>query len=255
MVELSIIFPAYNEAERIAPTLRSFNNYLSAKKVTYEILVVDDGSTDNTVNLVRSLQTEIPNLQVIAQAQNQGKGAAVRTGMLQAKGKILLFSDADGSTPVEEINKLLSDLQAGTADIAIGSRYLAGAEIDKAQPKFRVVWSRFANQIVQRVLLPGIVDPHCGFKAFTAEAAEKIFPLCKVNEWSFDLEVLAYARSLNLRIAEFPVKWTNDERSKGRISQLPKEILNLYRIKKRQRYSNKTSRRRKLARFFAKQEF
>ena len=247
MTELSIIFPAYNEAERIGPTLRSFNNYLATKDLSYEILVVDDGSTDHTVELVEALKTEIPALKVIKQPQNKGKGCAVRTGMLYAQGKIRLFSDADGSTPIEEIDKLLAPLQAGIADIAIGSRYLEGAEIDKAQPKFRVVWSRFANQIVQKVLLPGIVDPHCGFKAFTAEATEKIFPLCKVNEWSFDLEVLALARTLHLRIAEFPVKWTNDERSKGHISQLPKEIINLYRIKKRQRHNRRQTRQQLVA--------
>lgn len=242
MKDLSIIFPAYNEAERISPTLRLFNQYLETKGMTYEILVVDDGSTDNTVALVQSLRAEIPTLEVVAMPQNKGKGWAVRTGMLQAQGKIRLFSDADGSTPVEEIDKLLAPLLAGSADIAIGSRYLDGAEIAKAQPKFRVVWSRLANQVVQKILLPGIVDPHCGFKAFTAAAAEKVFPLCQVNEWSFDLEVLALARSFNLQLAEIPVKWANDERSKGRISQLPKEIINLYRIRRRQRHSRRQTR-------------
>jgi len=231
MVDISIIFPAYNEAERIGPTLKFFNNYLASKHISYEIIVVDDGSTDDTVKLVQSQQAEIPKLFVVALPRNKGKGYAIRAGMLSASGRIRLFSDADGSTPVEELDKLLEPLKTGKADIVIGSRYLARSEINKAQPFMRIVWSRFANRIVQKILLPGIVDPHCGFKAFRAEAALKIFPQCQINEWSFDLEVLALARSLNLRIKEVPVKWANDDRSKGRIDQLPKEVYNLYRIK------------------------
>ena len=231
MVDVSIIFPAYNEAERIGPTLQLFNSYLAQKGFSYEIIVVDDGSTDSTVKLIESLQTEMPNLWVVALPQNKGKGYAIRIGMLRANGRIRLFSDADGSTPVEEIDKLLKPLQAGEAEIAIGSRYLEESEVNKAQPLIRIVWSRLANQVVQRILLPGIIDPHCGFKAFRAEAAVKIFSQCRINEWSFDLEVLALARSLNLNIKEIPVKWANDERSKGHLSQLPREVYNLYKIK------------------------
>jgi len=239
MKNISIIFPAYNEAERIGPTLKSFHNYLTAKNVTFEIIVVDDGSTDNTIKYVESLQQEIPNLIVIPSEKNSGKGHAVRIGMLAAQGNIRLFSDADGSTPVEEMAKVLEPLVLETADISIGSRYLALSEIAHAQPYFRRVWSRFANRVVQKILLPGIVDPHCGFKAFTAEAATKIFSQCKIDEWSFDLEVLTLARSLHFRINEIPVKWANDERSKGRISHLPREISNLYSIRKRLHKQNK----------------
>lgn len=232
MKDISIIFPACNEAERIGATLIAFHNYLTQTNFTYEILVVDDGSSDNTVVLVQSLQTEIPNLKVLVLPENKGKGAAVRAGMLHAIGKIRVFSDADGSTPVEEIPKLLMALKSNQTDIAIGSRYLEGSEVEKAQPLARVVWSRLANGIVQKILLPGIADPHCGFKAFSADAAEKIFSRCQINEWSFDLEVLALARSLGFKISEVPVKWANDERSKGRISQVPREIANVYKIKR-----------------------
>jgi glycosyltransferase involved in cell wall biosynthesis len=229
-MDLSIIFPAYNEAERIGPTLKLFSNYLSAKGFSYEIIVVDDGSTDHTIQHIESLQ--IPNCKVIPSVENKGKGHAVRIGMLAAKGKIRVFSDADGSTPIEEIDKLLAPLNSGDADIAIGSRYLENSEVTKAQPFMRVVWSRFTNKIMQRILLPGIADPHCGFKAFRAEAAEKIFPQCKINEWSFDLEVLSLAQSLGFTIKEIPVKWANDERSKGKFRQLPKEVYNVYKIRK-----------------------
>lgn len=233
MVDISVIFPAFNEAERIGPTLTLFNNYLAQKEISYEIIVVDDGSTDNTIKLVQTMQTEMPNLQVIALPKNKGKGNAIRAGMLNAQGHIRLFSDADGSTPVKEIDKLLTPLKTGEADIAIGSRYLESSEVNKAQPFIRIVWSRFANRVVQKILLPGIEDPHCGFKAFSAEAAVKIFSQCKIKEWSFDLEVLALAQALDFKIKEIPVKWANDERSKGRASQVPKEVYNLYRIKQR----------------------
>jgi dolichyl-phosphate beta-glucosyltransferase len=233
MVGISIIFPAYNEAERIGPTIISFNNYLAVKGVSYEMIVVDDGSTDGTVQFVRNLKMTIPELTVLPLPTNKGKGYAVRMGMLHANGAIRVFSDADGSTPVEEMAKLLEPLLQNETDICIGSRYLDQSEITQAQPFFRRVWSRFANRIVQLILLPGIVDPHCGFKAFKADSAIRIFSHCTVNEWSFDLEVLALARARGLRIKELPVKWSNDDRSKGQLSHLPKEVYNLYRIKKR----------------------
>ncbi len=231
-MNLSIVIPAYNEAERITPTLRQFHQYLTILNIPFEILVVDDGSTDDTVAVVKALQQDMPQLAVLPLPVNQGKGNAVRQGMLAARGSVRLFSDADGSTPIEEIDKLLHTLERGDTDIAIGSRYMEGAEVLKAQPKFRVVWSRLTNKLVQRMLLPGIADPHCGFKAFTAEAARTVFQHCTVDGWSFDLEALAIARKLNMKITEVPVKWANDERSKGRISQMPKEIWSFWRIRR-----------------------
>jgi dolichyl-phosphate beta-glucosyltransferase len=233
LVELSIIFPAYNEAERILPTLRSFYNYFSKKNLTFEILVVDDGSTDSTVRCVEELKREIQNIRIIRSPENRGKGHAVRVGMLEATGSIRIFSDADGSTPVEESEKLLKPLLENKADVVIGSRYLPGSLIVQKQPYFRRLWSRLSNLIVQRILLPGIGDPHCGFKAFSAEAAEKIFSKSTVDEWSFDLEILAFANKFSFRIQEVPVEWANDGRSKGRLSHLPTEIANVVRIKKR----------------------
>lgn len=233
MVDLSIIFPAYNESKRIGKTIKSFNEFISNKDLSYEFIIVDDGSTDNTSEFLNSLHDKIPNLRVITMPQNKGKGAAVREGMLAANGEIRLFSDADGSTPIEELDKLLTPLISQDCDIAIGSRYLDNSNIAKKQPFYRRVWSRLANRIIQKTLLPGIVDPHCGFKAFKSEAAIAIFNESKVNEWSFDLEVLALAKSMKYKVAEIPVKWAHDEQSKGKLSHLPKEILNVYRIKKR----------------------
>jgi glycosyltransferase involved in cell wall biosynthesis len=229
---LSVVIPAYNEAERIAPTIRQFHDWLSAKKMQFEILVADDGSTDNTLAVVTAMQHHLPSLSVLALPGNRGKGNAVRQGMLAAKGDIRVFTDADGSTPARDLDKLLQPLLDGLADIAIGSRYLATSQVLKAQPKFRVVWSRLTNKLVQRMLLPGIVDPHCGFKAFTAEAAQQVFNECNIDGWSFDLEALSIARKQNLKITEVPVQWANDERSKGKLSHLPRELYSFYKIKK-----------------------
>jgi dolichyl-phosphate beta-glucosyltransferase len=232
MMDLSIIIPAFNEEKRISNTLVSFHHYLQAKHEKYEIIVVDDGSSDKTVQTLKVLQLTIPNIRIIQLPENKGKGAAVKAGMLAAKGTIRIFSDADGATPIEELDKLLEPILRGETEIAIGSRYHADADVQKKQPLYRVIWSRLANRIVQRLLLPGIFDPHCGFKAFTSEAADALFSKSRISEWSFDVEVLAIAQKMNYGILEIPVKWRHDERSKGRISQLPKEIKNVYRIKK-----------------------
>lgn len=232
MIELSIIIPAYNEEERITDTLNSFHEYMSKKPISYELLIVDDGSSDKTIEVVEKLKSSISNLRLIALPENKGKGAAVREGMLAAKGEIRLFSDADGATPIEELDKVIRPIQEKQSDISIGSRYHKTSDVQKKQPLYRVIWSRLANKIIQRMLLPGVVDPHCGFKAFSSEAANAIFRLSKINEWSFDLEVLALAKNMNYRMAEIPVKWVHDDRSKGRLSQLPTEIKNVYRIKK-----------------------
>lgn len=232
MIDLSIVIPAYNEEARITDTIKSFVSFLSQKTISYELIVVDDGSSDKTIEVVEDLGSTISNLRVIALTENKGKGAAVREGMLAAKGETRLFSDADGATPIEELDKVIQPLLEKKSDISIGSRYHETSEVQKKQPFYRVVWSRFANKIIQRILLPGVVDPHCGFKAFTSDAANALFNLSKINEWSFDLEILALAKKMNYRMSEIPVKWIHDERSKGRLSQLPTEIKNVYRIKK-----------------------
>ncbi len=237
-MELSLIIPAFNEAQRIAPTLRRFHRFLAARPASFEILVVDDGSTDHTVALVAALADELPGLRVLCSPANRGKGHAVRLGMLAAGGRVRLFSDADGSTSIEELDALLLALAEG-ADVAIGSRYLAGSRVTRPQPWFRRAWSRLVNRVVQRTLLPGVADTHCGFKAFTAAAAAHIFGACTINGWSFDLEVLARARALGLRIREVPVRWENDERSKARLRQLPREFRHVYRLRRQLRQAEK----------------
>lgn len=234
MLDLSIVIPAYNEAERIAPTLQQLHQYLTARPWSYEIIVVDDGSADDTASVVQSLIPITPHLRLVHYGANKGKGYAVRTGMLAAQGSIRLFADADGSTPFSELSRLLPVIQQGTA-IAIGSRYLPGSAVVQQQPALRVAWSRLVNRLMQRTILPGILDTHCGFKAFTDEAAIAVFSRCSVNGWSFDLEALAIARSLGFTISEVPVTWSNDARSKARLRHLPAELRAVYRIRRRVR--------------------
>jgi glycosyltransferase involved in cell wall biosynthesis len=236
MKNLSIIIPVYNEQERIQPTIEEFNEVLTQLKRPFEILVVDDGSTDETAALIKTLAEKIPSLSLIPSVGNFGKGHAVRRGMLVATGEIRLFADADGSTPAHEIIRFIEPLDNNQADVVIGTRYHHDSIIDKSQPNYRVVWSRFANRVVQKVLLPGIADPNCGFKAFDGMIAQQLFEKCQTNEWSFDLEILALARKSNFRLSEIPVRWKNDERSKGRITDLPAEIRNLFRIKRRMKH-------------------
>ena len=233
-----MIIPAFNEAQRIGPTLQRVHQFLATRPTNFEIIVVDDGSTDETVALVTAMVGERKELRLIRSPTNRGKGYAVRLGMQAATGRIRLFSDADGSTPIEELDKLLQALTEG-ADIAIGSRYLASSLITRPQPRLRLVWSRLVNRVVQQLLLPGVIDPHCGFKAFTAAAVEQIFTACTVDGWSFDLEVLAKARTQGLHIQEVPVRWENDDRSKARIWHLPREFQQVYRISKQLHHAEK----------------
>lgn len=213
-MELSIIIPAFNEEKRIEPTLRSLSRFLRGLGLRYEILVVDDGSTDGTVALTERLGADIPHLRCLPCAENRGKGHAVRVGMLAAGGEVRVMYDADGSMPVAELPKILAPIFTGHADIAIGSRYSHGALTEAAQPWWRVAWSRIANRIVRRSLVQGIRDTQCGFKAFSAEAARAVFSRATIDGWAFDLEALALASRLGFSIVERGVVWRDDERSK-----------------------------------------
>jgi dolichyl-phosphate beta-glucosyltransferase len=213
-VDLSIIVPAYNEEHRLPPTLDRLHAFLSAQRLRYEIVIVDDGSKDKTCDVVEAAMTRIPNLRLVRQLPNRGKGAAVRRGMLAARGQIRVMCDADCSMPPEQLPRLLAPLVACKAEIAIGSRYADGAKTDVKQPFYRVLWSRLANKVIQRSLVPGIRDTQCGFKAFTAEAARDLFKRGKIDGWAFDLEILALARRRGFAIEEVGVEWMDDNRSR-----------------------------------------
>lgn len=213
-VDLSIVVPAYNEEHRIAPTLDRLHAFLSAQPLRYEIVVVDDGSRDETCAVVEQAASRIANLRLVRQSPNAGKGAAVRRGMLAARGQIRVMCDADCSMPPEELPRLLAPIIACTAEISIGSRYAEGARTDVKQPLYRVLWSRLCNKVIQRSLVPGIRDTQCGFKAFTAEAARDLFKRATIDGWAFDLEVLALARRRGFAIAEVGIEWKDDDRSR-----------------------------------------
>lgn len=213
-VDLSIVVPAYNEELRIPPTLARLHAFLATQPLRYEIVVVDDGSKDNTCGVVTDAMATIPNLRLVRQTPNRGKGAAVRRGMLAARGQIRVMCDADGSMPPEELPKLLAPIVACKAEIAIGSRYVDGAKTDVKQPFYRVLWSRLCNRVIQKSLVPGVRDTQCGFKAFTAEAARDLFRYGRIDGWAFDLEILALARRRGFSIAEIGVEWKDDGRSR-----------------------------------------
>jgi dolichyl-phosphate beta-glucosyltransferase len=237
---LSIIIPAYNEAERLPLTLVDIDRYLRREKFSYEILVVNDGSTDKTAEIVKKMTPVIKNLKLIDNEVNRGKGAVVRQGMLLAGGKYRLFTDADNSTSVDQFNKMIPYFPAkGKSasggeegyDVIIGSRAIKGSLLAPPQPIYRQIPGRIGNLIIQLLLLPGIWDTQCGFKAFTAEAAEKIFSIMKITKWGFDIEALALAKHLGFRIKEIPVRWVNDPLSHVRASAYLQVLLETFKIR------------------------
>jgi dolichyl-phosphate beta-glucosyltransferase len=213
-VDLSIVVPAYNEALRITPTLERLHAFLQRQPLRYEIVVVDDGSRDNTCDVVTALTSRVANLRLVKQSPNRGKGAAVRAGMLAANGQIRVMCDADGSMPAEMLPRILAPITSCRAAIAIGSRYAPGAHTDQHQPWYRVAWSRLCNKIIQRSLVPGVRDTQCGFKAFTAETARELFSVARIDGWAFDLEILALAKRRGLIVEEVGVEWADDGRSR-----------------------------------------
>jgi len=203
---LSVVIPAFNEERRLPATLARVQAYLGARGAAYEILVVDDGSSDGTAVVARSLGGSVSLLRHDA---NRGKGHAVRAGMLAAAGELRLMTDADLSTPIEELERLEAGIAKGF-DVAIGSRAIEGARIEVHQPAYREAMGRLFNRLVQALLLPGLHDTQCGFKLWTAEAASAAFAACRLDGFSFDVESLYVARRRGLRVVELPVVWRND---------------------------------------------
>ncbi|HUI46781.1 MAG TPA: glycosyltransferase [Nitrospirota bacterium] len=212
--DVSVIVPAYNERRRINKTLEAINDYFSNTSLTRQIIVVDDGSDDNTSEVVENLKKNISDLSVITYYPNRGKGHAIKRGLEKSHGEYILFTDADNSTPIEEFETfypLLRDNQ-----VVIGSRYTSGSTIVIKQPKYRVFIGRLGNKLIQLLLLDGVTDTQCGFKAFQHEAAKQIFSRMKVNRFGFDIEILSIARLLNFTVKEIPVSWYNSPESRIR---------------------------------------
>jgi dolichyl-phosphate beta-glucosyltransferase len=202
----SIVIPAYNEGARLGATLDKVLAYIHAQKWNAEIIVVNDGSTDNTVEIVRTFAQNDSTLQLVENPGNLGKGYTVRNGMLRARGQVVLFSDADLSSPIEEVPKLLRALEAG-ADIAIGSRWLRAEMQTERQPLYRQLFGRIFNLMLRLTLGLNFKDTQCGFKAFKQPTVQAIFPLQKIYGWGFDPEILFLARKFGFKAKEIPVAW------------------------------------------------
>lgn len=216
-VELSIVIPAYNEEKRIQETLKKIGTYMENFGVSYEILVVDDGSTDATVSVIETMQLTEPfsrTLRLIRSKENFGKGSAVTIGMLSGRGRYLLFTDADNSTPIEELEGFYA--QRERADILIGSRYLSESQVHIRQPWYRVFIGRMANFCIRIFLVDSIKDTQCGFKLFRNDVARDIFARMNIERFGFDMEALALAELLGYSVRELPVDWYNSSDSRVR---------------------------------------
>jgi dolichyl-phosphate beta-glucosyltransferase len=212
----SVVIPAFNEARRLPRYLADVVTYFDGRDEPYEVLIADDGSTDGTGDAVAPMARADGSVRILRQDWNGGKGSAVRRGMLAARGDFRLFADADGATPIGEIKRLEAALASG-ADVAVGSRALPDPSVSVVARPHRVAAGRVFSWVVQRLVLPGVVDSQCGFKAFTAKAALDLFERLRTAGFAFDVELLLLARACGYRIAEIPVNWTDQPGSKVRV--------------------------------------
>ncbi|HYL15989.1 MAG TPA: dolichyl-phosphate beta-glucosyltransferase [Terriglobales bacterium] len=211
-MQYSIVIPAYNESRRIVPTLNRVLTYLAKQGWDAELIVVNDGSRDDTAEIVRRFAEKNPMMGLLENPGNRGKGYSVRNGMLNARGDVLLFSDADLSSPIEEAAKLLQAIANG-ADVAIGSRWMNAELQTERQPLYRQLFGRLFNLILRVVLGLKYKDTQCGFKAFTSRAAHAIFPLQRIERWGFDPELIFLAQKQGFKVVEVPVQWAHDEKT------------------------------------------
>ncbi len=209
----SIVIPAFNESGRLPATLRSVVDCIRARGWDAEVIVVNDGSTDATADVVRSFARSAPEIRLVENPGNRGKGYSVRAGMLQARGKVALFTDSDLSAPIEEAERLFAAIEQGAA-IAIGSRWLEKNRQTQRQPLYRQIFGRCFNAVTRAVMRLPFADTQCGLKAFTHEAAQTVFQLQTIERWGFDPEILFIALKRGLRVVEVPVSWAHDERTR-----------------------------------------
>lgn len=209
----SIVIPAFNEAGRIPATLRSVVDCIRQRGWSAEVIVVDDGSTDATVQVVRDFAANAPEVRLLQNPGNRGKGYSVRSGLLQALGEVVMFTDADLSAPMEEAEGLFAAIADG-ADIAIGSRWMDRGRQTHRQPFYRQFFGRCFNAVTRLVMGLHFADTQCGFKAFTRAAAQTVFQLQTIERWGFDPEILFIGLKRGYRIQEVPVSWAHDERTR-----------------------------------------
>ena len=226
-VSLSVVIPAFNEEKRLPRTLASILAFLRGRGESFEVVVVDDGSTDGTAKVARQAGPEV---RVLQNPGNRGKGYSVRNGMLNASGAWRLMSDADLSTPIEELDRLKEALTRG-GEVAIASRAVVGANLEKRQSSAREFSGRFFNLLVRTLHLPGIKDTQCGFKLFSKAAAEAAFQDARLDGFAFDVEALVRARRAGFEILEVPVTWRNDEQSRVSLGRGLAAFVDLFRLK------------------------
>ncbi|MDO8601447.1 MAG: glycosyltransferase family 2 protein [bacterium] len=231
-MRLSVIIPAYNEENRLGKTLSSINDYLSKQNYESEVLVVDNGSKDKTPEIVRNLQGQIKNLRLIEGSSAEGKGFAVKKGMLEATGDFRVFTDADNSTSIDQVERMWPEFEKGF-DVVIGSRDVKGAVLNPPQPFLRKVILGDGFKLYRKIIIGlwGLEDTQCGFKGFKKEAALKIFPKSKVSGWTFDVEILILAKKMGYKIKEIPVNWENDPNSKVKFNSVIEMAIGLLKLK------------------------
>ena len=229
-MKLSVIIPAYNEEKRIEKTLLSVNEYLSKQSYDYEILVISDGSKDKTAEIVGSLTGKLRGLKLIDNKENHGKGWVVRQGILSTQSDYQLFTDADNSTTIDHVEKFFPFFAQGY-DIVIGSRRLKDSIIAVKQPRVRDFLGGIFRLIVHALVPLGVKDSQAGFKMFSKNAAETVFPKQTIFRWAFDVEILAIAKKLGFKIKEVPIRWINDAESHVKLSGMVRMLFEVLRIR------------------------
>jgi glycosyltransferase involved in cell wall biosynthesis len=209
----SIVIPAFNESARLPATLQSVQDCIRARGWDAEVIVVNDGSTDATVEVVRKFAAAAPEIRLLENPGNRGKGYSVRAGMLDARGQVVLFTDADLSAPIEEAEQLFAAIEQG-ADVAIGSRWLGSSRQTQSQPLYRQFFGRCFNAVTRAVMRLPFADTQCGLKAFTREAAQTVFQLQTIERWGFDPEILFIALKRGFSVREVPIRWAHDDRTR-----------------------------------------
>jgi dolichyl-phosphate beta-glucosyltransferase len=215
-VQLSIVVPAYNEEARLGRTLHRVCTVMDGSGICFEVIVVDDGSDDNTAGIARAFAEVFPQIRIVRLSENRGKGNAVRHGLLEARGDYVLMSDADLSTPIEELFRRMPHVEDGY-DVVIGSRKMRGAKVVVPQSEHRRFMGKVFSLLSQMLLVPGIHDFTCGFKLFKREVAHDLARSQRLHDWSFDTEILYLAHRRDHRVKEVPVTWVNSPDTKVRL--------------------------------------
>jgi dolichyl-phosphate beta-glucosyltransferase len=231
-MRLSVIIPAYNEEKRLPKTLEAIDKYLNNQSYDYEIIVVNAGSNDGTPDVVKKYMKSIENLKMIEVKNCPGKGRAVKEGMSVAKGDFRVFTDADNSTSIDQVEKMWPEFEKGH-DVVIGSRDIKGAVLDPPQPWLRQMLLGEGFKLYRKIIIGlwKIEDTQCGFKGLTGKAAEDVFPKCKIEHFAFDPEMLVIAGRLGYKIKEIPVRWKNDLESKVKFKSIIKMALDILKIR------------------------